>query len=65
MLELGISGLHPLKLYAPPAVRKNAYAHIIMTLRGTCKFSKNVERLFDFVRLCACVQERVCVVHMR
>jgi hypothetical protein len=27
-----------LKLYAPPAVRKNAYAHTIATLRGTCRY---------------------------
>lgn len=35
IFELGTSGLQPVKLYAPPAVKKNAYAHIIMTLRGT------------------------------
>jgi hypothetical protein len=37
IFELGTLELQPLKLYAPPAVRKNAYAHIMPTLSGTCQ----------------------------
>ncbi|BAT01550.1 Os07g0490450, partial [Oryza sativa Japonica Group] len=64
MFELGIFELHPLKLYAPPAVRKNAYAHTTATLKGTCKqhISDTVAKQGYFSQILQCMKRLISMV---
>lgn len=49
IFELGMLGLQPLKLQAPPTVRKKAYAHTITILSGTCKFYKGRQNKYNLL----------------